>query len=340
MSRLGNCISWLLLTLSHGAYIDDQIGSLKTPSLYKPIELDLNQMRSLAGLSDVKHLRQAVQTIANPRVVDSPGHSKVRDYIIDSLRKLQWQVELDIFTEKVPVLGYLTFKNIIARQNPEAQRFLMLACHYDSKYFKEFTFSAATDSAVPCAIMLNLAETLKDRFHKSDLSLMFVFFDGEEAFGDWSKEDSLYGSRHLATYWHENHLLDSIDLFLLLDLIGAPDTNFKLRINSTSSYYQRLVQLEDQLIKTGILKATRPIYRLEYQQDVEDDHKPFLEFDVPVIHLISADYPAVWHLPGDVEERIDYKIAEQANLVLRMFIVEYLRSESSSSVLPWAWGSV
>lgn len=27
---------------------------------------------------------------------------------------------------------------------------------------------------------------------------MMVFFDGEEAFVEWTKTDSLYGSRHLA----------------------------------------------------------------------------------------------------------------------------------------------
>lgn len=28
-----------------------------------------------------------------------------------------------------------------------------------------------------------------------------VFFDGEEAFKEWTKNDSLYGSRHLAEVW-------------------------------------------------------------------------------------------------------------------------------------------
>ena len=31
--------------------------------------------------------------------------------------------------------------------------------------------------------------------------LQIVFFDGEEAFGDWTASDSLYGSRHLAQRW-------------------------------------------------------------------------------------------------------------------------------------------
>ena len=31
-----------------------------------------------------------------------------------------------------------------------------------------------------------------------DTSLQLIFFDGEEAFVDWTDTDSLYGSRHLA----------------------------------------------------------------------------------------------------------------------------------------------
>jgi len=33
---------------------------------------------------------------------------------------------------------------------------------------------------------------------ESDMTLQFIFFDGEEAFVDWTETDSLYGSRHLA----------------------------------------------------------------------------------------------------------------------------------------------
>lgn len=49
------------------------------------------------------------------------------------------------------------------------------------------------------------------------LSLMMVFFDGEEAFLEWSKSDSLYGSRHLAakmestTFLHDGrHIVNQL----------------------------------------------------------------------------------------------------------------------------------
>lgn len=103
-------------------------------------------------------------------------------------------------------MGQLQFKNIIASRNPKAKRFLDIACHYDSKYFPGANnFVGATDSAVPCAIMIQLAYSLDPLLKKvkqNEVSLRLIFFDGEEAFKTWSKSDSLYGSRHLAQLWN------------------------------------------------------------------------------------------------------------------------------------------
>lgn len=53
--------------------------------------------------------------------------------------------------------------------------------------------------------MLNLVKTslplLQKMLEGKNLGLMLIFFDGEEAFENWSATDSLYGSRHLARKW-------------------------------------------------------------------------------------------------------------------------------------------
>ena len=58
-------------------------------------------------------------------------------------------------------------------------------------------------------------------FQGQDLTLQFLFFDGEEPFVRWSGNDNTYGSRHLAKVWQEKGLLDGIEVFMLLDLLGA-----------------------------------------------------------------------------------------------------------------------
>lgn len=54
---------------------------------------------------------------------------------------------------------------ITATLDPSAKRYLDIVCHYDSKYFENIVFIGATDSAVPCAMMIDLARTLNYSLH-------------------------------------------------------------------------------------------------------------------------------------------------------------------------------
>lgn len=98
---------------------------------------------------------------------------------------LNWTVESDIFEDVTPIFGKIQFENIIAKLNPNATRYLSLACHFDSKYTKEGDFVGATDSAVPCAQMINIA-TVMDKQLKSikDVCLIIFFFYEIIVFGD------------------------------------------------------------------------------------------------------------------------------------------------------------
>ena len=93
-----------------------------------------------------------------------------------------------------------------------------MAAHIDSKVNPNGQY--ASDSAVPMAIILQSVSEAADLLRESDVKVQIIFFDGEEAFVSWTATDSLYGSRHLANLWRDE--IDDIDLFILLDLIGAP----------------------------------------------------------------------------------------------------------------------
>ena len=56
-----------------------------------------------------------------------------------------------------------------------------------------------------------------------------MFFDGEEAFKEWTATDSIYGSRDYAKNLKKKYnqdAFDSMELFVLLDLIGSDRSNF------------------------------------------------------------------------------------------------------------------
>lgn len=77
--------------------------------------------------------------------------------------KAGWEVTEDYFQSLTP-FGQMPFTNIIATLNPDAKRRLVLACHYDSKYFSPqwhgLEFLGATDSAVSCSMLLEMARAL------------------------------------------------------------------------------------------------------------------------------------------------------------------------------------
>ena len=196
----------------------------------------------------------------------------------------------------------------------------MLACHYDSKYFENDVFLGATDSAVPCAMMINLAHVMNEHFKqiktKQDVSIMMVFFDGEEAFKQWSATDSvsviafnwihffnslfqIYGARHLAEKWENENFLHKIDMLVLLDLIGAPDPNFYSFFRETEPWYSRLVDTEVKLDNQSLMQRyqssgaikrspTRYFQSHSFHAGIEDDHIPFMRRNVRFEKLLKA----------------------------------------------------
>lgn len=81
-----------------------------------------------------------------PRVVSSDGWKTVQNFLVREMEDMGMTVELDSFYDTAPIFGKLNFVNIIGKINPDADRFLMLSAHYDSKYFPDNKFVGATDS--------------------------------------------------------------------------------------------------------------------------------------------------------------------------------------------------
>ncbi|XP_069973355.1 glutaminyl-peptide cyclotransferase isoform X1 [Penaeus vannamei] len=369
------------------------------------------ELRKIGALTDMNYFRKVLNPILVPRVVGTESHARVREHLINTMQNLGWAIEEDQFANNTPI-GRKNFTNVVATLDPEAPRRLVLACHYDSKLDREGVFVGATDSAVPCAMMLHLAKVLgkslddfrqtckkkrgkpgkkcrksvlKKKLRKlksftkgienteasnmttepqvprkclwqirccampmknfklsfvplvqSDLTLQFLFFDGEEAFRRWSKTDSLYGARNLAAKWQQslypegnrdgtNHL-HRIDLFVLLDLIGTEDVRFFSYFPETDSWYTRLVSYEQRLNDLGILNRRRFMFEQQrlYNSHIEDDHIPFLERGVPIVHVIPVPFPSVWHKNTDNESALHYPTIKNFNTIISAFVADYL----------------
>lgn len=125
------------------------------------------------------------------------------------------------------------------------------------------------------------------------------------------------------------------DMLVLLDLLGAPDPNFFSFFEETQDWYVHLHNVERRLAELGHMErytsssvATRTpntYFQLRsINSYIEDDHIPFLERGVPIIHLIPSPFPSVWHKISDDRKAIDMFTVENLNKILRVFVIEYL----------------
>ncbi|KAF9289398.1 hypothetical protein BGZ68_009422 [Mortierella alpina] len=239
-----------------------------------------------------------------------------------------WHLEKDTFVDQTPY-GPRTFTNLIFTKNPRAENRLVLAAHFDSKYFppkdtkpaSEWNggddtepFVAATDSAAPCAILLDVAASLDralDQAGRSDkdTTLQIVFFDGEEAFVDWTRTDSLYGSRHLADKWAKQIVprsrtatgrnggstannLEGIELMILLDLLGTEKPVISSYFSTTQWAHRHTMSIEQRLWDAKLhgaqILSRKRAGGLEGEEKVEDDMDE-LEPEEPVEGFLSAE---------------------------------------------------
>ncbi|KAJ2077986.1 hypothetical protein H4R24_004780 [Coemansia sp. RSA 988] len=310
---------------------DKQLGVLSDKSREERDWLDISNGELLAP-------------VLVPRQIGTAGYRATQDLIVNTLRDLGYSISWDNFTTATP-MGDVGMANIIATKNPGAAKRLVLSAHYEGKIMSGGDFIGATDAAVPVALMLDVAKGLAkaiDQQPSTSPSLQLVFFDGEEAFVEWTDTDSIYGSRHLAEFWEHNpdsatvaalsgttkHKpeLERVDLMVLLDLIGSVDNQFVALQVPTADIFTQLSKLELRLHDAGYINRTYLNTRVPPgAAGVDDDHRPFVERDIPVLHLISVPFPKVWHKLNDNADALDPTVIADMSLIVRSFVASYLR---------------
>src|SRR5260370_12728358 len=149
-----------------------------------------------SGKSALEYTRKAVAF--GPRLPASPANLKLQAYIQSQLQLLRCQVSFDAFTATTPI-GTVAMRNIIAKFPGTARRAVAISGHFDTKSIPGSRFVGANDGGTSTGLLLELARTVNSMPHSTDIYL--VAFDGEEAYGEWSDTNGIYGSHHLADKW-------------------------------------------------------------------------------------------------------------------------------------------
>ena len=228
-----------------------------------------------------------------PRPAGSAALAQCRQYILTQLKAAGIAAQEQAFDADTPI-GRVRMANIVATIPGRRQDRIALATHYDTKLFREFRFVGASDGASSTAAVLELGRALKGR--QNEYTIELLFFDGEEAFVDWYKNnDNTYGSRHYVQAAQKAGMLAGLKALILLDMIG--DRNLTIRRDTNSTRW-----LTDLVWASAARLGHRAAF-LQEDTTVEDDHLNFVRAGVPSVDLIDLEYPA-WHTPQDTLDAV------------------------------------
>lgn len=281
-----------------------------TPSYAKDEKLWLE----FSGEKALAHVQQLVDL--GPRPAGSEALEKSRAYIEKQLSIFGWKVTRQIFTEETP-RGKIRFINLIAtfevRGKKASTTSFLLCSHYDTKLFDTLRFVGANDGGSSTGLLLELARVLAQQPNLAQ-KVELVFFDGEEAFENFSETDGLYGSRYFAKQLEESKTAKTFHGGILFDMVGDRSLNVTLPPDSPPQI------AHDIFASADALKLRN--YFTYFSRGITDDHTPLNSIGIPTIDVIDFDF-AWWHTVDDTIDKLSAQSLQTVGSVAVYYLSEF-----------------
>ena len=250
-----------------------------------------------------------------PRDAGTPGAGTASRWIAQEIRRIGLKPVADCWTESVPT-GRKTFCNVYARLPGTSGRLVVLGSHYDTKPGIP-GFKGANDGASSCAVLLGLLEHLASKPGRTKDTILFAFFDGEEAAGaTYRDNDGLHGSKRLASTLPVQAGGDRPIAAIIADMVGDRNLTLDIPRNVTPWLAQSALRVSLEQGGKGPPVSIASTFIL-------DDHVPFLAAGVPALDLIDFEYGSApgrhdwWHTPEDTMDKISAESLQRtASLLL------------------------
>jgi glutaminyl-peptide cyclotransferase len=264
-----------------------------------------------SGDKALAHVQRLVDF--GPRPPESEAIEKSRAYIKQELKSSGWSVSEQPFIENTP-RGQVRFVNLIARFGVavKTNELFLLCSHYDTKIFDTFRFVGANDGGSSTGLLLELARVLARQPRLAE-KVELVFFDGEEAFENFSDTDGIYGSRHFAHELEKSSTIKSFRGGILFDMVGDRSLDITLPPNSPTKI------AHDIFASAEVLKKRN--YFTYFDQDITDDHTPLNAIGIPTVDVIDFHY-APWHTADDTMDKLSAQSLQIVGSVAAYYLSE------------------
>ncbi|MEP6956893.1 MAG: M28 family metallopeptidase, partial [Chthoniobacterales bacterium] len=234
----------------------------------------------------------------------------------EQLESFGWEVRRQTFMDATP-RGAVTFVNLLAtfpaKDNwKKSDAGFLLCSHYDTKTFDDFRFVGANDGGSSNGVLLEMARVLAAHPARA-AKVQLVFFDGEEAYENFTETDGLYGSRYFAKQLLAEGKAKQFRGGILFDMVGDRNLTITLPPDSPST------------ITRDIFAAAEALGQRQHftyaNSSILDDHTPLNEAGIPTIDLIDFDYPP-WHTAGDTMDKLSAESLRIVGAVAARYLVE------------------
>lgn len=234
------------------------------------------------------------------RTSGTPGMTSQQELLTRHFRELGARVTFQPFDVAHPLTGEpVRMNNMLVSWKPDAQRRVLLACHYDTRPFPDMDrqnprglFLGANDGASGVALMMELAHHMQTL--NSPWGVDFVLFDGEELV--YGKQGKYFlGSEHFARAYTERESSLEYTYGILLDMVADKRLELYMEKNSLRHAPELTRSLWRNARRAGVREF---VYREKHE--VLDDHIPLNTIaGIPTCDVIDFDYP-YWHTMQDI----------------------------------------
>lgn len=259
------------------------------------------------------------QVAFGPRVPGTPGHAACAAWLESELRRHGAD---SVIVQRATVTRHdgkkLDIANIMGRFNPQAEKRVLLAAHWDTRPWADAEadeslhstpIPGANDGGSGVGVLLEIARQLGQK--RPDIGVDLLMVDAEDS-GTSGQEDPQGGSSWcLGTqYWAEHTPYTAADAPLyaiVLDMVGGAGARFHREVLS-----QRAVpSVVDKVWGLAARLGHGDTFVNEQGGAIVDDHLFIMNAGIPAIDIVESQssatgsFPATWHTMADDMNSID-----------------------------------
>jgi glutaminyl-peptide cyclotransferase len=220
------------------------------------------------------------------------------NFLLDAASATGADVKRDVFTAKTPK-GERQFVNLYAayRFGDENSKWVVLISHFDTK--SGVKCPGANDGASTSGLLVGIANAVSN-WSKPKGNLLLIWTDGDECMEKYAQDDGLWGSKRAAQVVADN--FGKVQAVICLDMLGDKDLAIAVPANGSPALAKIAMHAARRAGYPGLVSMM--------DENVTDDHAPFLQKGYKAIDLIDFSYGpdnSYWHTEKDSIDNISVK---------------------------------